>query len=592
MQPAALDPIVPLSVAVAETPGSYALLLGAGVSRDARMPTGGEVLRGALSDLARLETSEGVSPPDDLDAWLERTGRREVTYSHVLEALVPHPDDRRAYLASRLNAGQPGETHRRLAALARDGWVRVFVTTNFDRLLETALREAGLEPVVVSSDDDLTRAPAREHTSAFVLKVHGDLLERTVRNTDAELAALEPGVAAQLAEVLDRYGLLVLGHSGSDPAIRDALTRREPRYGLFWQTRTSLTGQTAELVHKAGGRAIVRDSAAALLRDLDRRLTLYRHHPTGDTPEVIGSEIVRLLRAGDEVGVRELAMAEHEALLRRARELVVTFAADRGSAAALGRSLAPALERSLAAHLPLIRHGSVHFVERARALGEIGSTRLAGSTSTAFGRLGQWIAWWLSYACGAYAVACRNWPAVRALFDVTLDAQHFGRRSLAVTFAGETAELIADQLLREETGDGFYDPPFVLVAQELRASAWLAERYPELVSSADTLPGELERPDEHLADFSLLRTFKAGQLGGQRHHASWTVLGTGAERLANALVADARLRAEVAETVFGLALDEFDASVPVWLREALTEGTMPRGHSASDAAEALRKLET
>lgn len=40
----ALDPIVALSVAIAEAPGSYAVFVGSGVSRDAGVPTGSEVL--------------------------------------------------------------------------------------------------------------------------------------------------------------------------------------------------------------------------------------------------------------------------------------------------------------------------------------------------------------------------------------------------------------------------------------------------------------------------------------------------------------------------------------------------------------------
>lgn len=200
----ALDPIVPLSVALAESPGSYAFFLGSGVSRDAGVPTGGEVLREALRDMQRLDTNEETDSPEDLQAWLERSGRLDLTYSEVLEELLPQPDDRRAYLARLLEGREPGPTHQRLANLAADGWVRVFVTTNFDRLLERALRDVGIEPVVVSDDDDLARAPAREHVDAFVLKVHGDMLQRTIRNTDAELAALDPGVQEQLQEVLDR----------------------------------------------------------------------------------------------------------------------------------------------------------------------------------------------------------------------------------------------------------------------------------------------------------------------------------------------------------------------------------------------------
>jgi hypothetical protein len=585
-----LDPIVPLSVALAESPGSYAFFLGSGVSRDAGLPTGGEVLREALRDLQRLESDATADSREELQAWLQRTGRADASYSTVLEALVPQADDRRAYLSRRLEGREPGPTHRRLVRLAADGWVRVFITTNFDRLLEQALRDVGIEPVVVADDDDLSRAPAREHADCFVLKVHGDMLQRTIRNTDAELAALDPGMQSQLQEVLDRYGVVVLGYSGSDPAVREAFARRPPRYGLYWQARSPLTGPAEELVRRGAGRVIERPTAADFLGDLHRKLELYRAHPAGDTPQVIDAEAIRLLSADDTVALRERCLAEQHTLLSRARDLVAEHQGDPERVADLHRQLAPALERYLASHLALIRHHSPLFDERAHALGQLGSLRLAHNASTVFVYLGQWLAWWMSYACGAYAVAVENFGAVRAIFDTVIDAQHFGRRSLAVTFPGDGGEAAARRVLRERTGREHYDAPFALIAEELRASEWLQSRYPEFVGDLGVTPGTLARPETHMTTFSLLRTIKAGQLGGERHHASWTVYGTGAEHFAERLVDEPAFRDRVAQEVFGVDLDGFDEQAVTWANLALVEGALPAGFNASDATMHLRRL--
>jgi hypothetical protein len=64
----------------------------------------------------------------------------------VLELVAPSQEDRRSYLASLFEGREPGETRRRLAALVKEGLVSVFVTTNFDRLLEQALLEVGVTP--------------------------------------------------------------------------------------------------------------------------------------------------------------------------------------------------------------------------------------------------------------------------------------------------------------------------------------------------------------------------------------------------------------------------------------------------------------
>ena len=91
----ALDPIVSLSVAIAEAPGTYAILVGSGVSRDAGVPTGSEVLWQAVGALYRLENATAETPDrGDLEDWLESTGRGEIDYSGVLEEIAPDPATR------------------------------------------------------------------------------------------------------------------------------------------------------------------------------------------------------------------------------------------------------------------------------------------------------------------------------------------------------------------------------------------------------------------------------------------------------------------------------------------------------------------
>lgn len=310
-----LDPIVSLSVAIAEAPGSYAFFLGSGVSRDAGVPTGGEVFWNAVGELYRLANASETTPDDDvLNAWLRETGRGDLGYSDVLELIAPDPATRRDYLAKHFEGIAPGPTHTRLADLAHRGLVRVFVTTNFDRLLERALQARGIEPVVVTSDGDLAVAPPREHSSCYVLKPHGDYLQDTIRNTPDELAELEPAMTAQLQEVFDRYGIVVLGYSGSDKAISDGLRARRGRYGLYWIARGALAEPAGSLVEAVAGRVVTRPGAAEFLADLDRRLAVFASHPSGQTPLAVHDETVALLRRGDVVGLRELLREEHRAL--------------------------------------------------------------------------------------------------------------------------------------------------------------------------------------------------------------------------------------------------------------------------------------
>ena len=71
----------------------------------------------------------------------------------------------------------------------KDGFIRVIITTNFDRLLENAIREAGIEPTVIKSEDDLAGAVPLAHSRCYVIKLNGDYLDTRIRNTEGELAA-------------------------------------------------------------------------------------------------------------------------------------------------------------------------------------------------------------------------------------------------------------------------------------------------------------------------------------------------------------------------------------------------------------------
>jgi phosphoglycolate phosphatase-like HAD superfamily hydrolase len=267
-----LDPVVSLSAAIAEAPGSYAFVLGSGVSSDAGVPTGQEVFWRAVAELYRTaHAAEEMPGEEELARWLaEISLRAKLTYSEVLEEVAPDAPTRRAYLAKHFAQVEPGPTHELLAQLAERGLVRVFVTTNFDRLLERALQARGIEPLVITSDADVAAAPNREHADCVVLKPHGDYLQENIRNTPAELAGLEPGMTTELQEVVDRYGLVVLGYSGSDEALSNALRRRTGRYGLYWVARAELAAPARGLVEAVGGRLIVRRNASEFLGELER----------------------------------------------------------------------------------------------------------------------------------------------------------------------------------------------------------------------------------------------------------------------------------------------------------------------------------
>jgi NAD-dependent SIR2 family protein deacetylase len=555
-----LDPIVSLAVAIAEKPASFAFLLGSGVSQDAGVPTGGEVFWQAVAELYRLEQVTADTPDDDvLRTWLAESGRADLRYSDVLELVAPDSATRRDYLAKHFEGAEPGATHERLADMAADGLVSVFVTTNFDRLLERALQARGIEPVVVTSDADLVAAPRREHARCWVLKAHGDYLQQTIRNTPAELAELEPEVTRELREVLDRYGVVVLGYSGADEAIASAMRRRRSAYGLYWVARSELVEPARSLVEAVGGRVITRPTASAFVADLQRRLDVFAAQPSGLTPVAVNDQVVALLRKNDRVGLRELLRGERRAF----EETVLGFVEGHhqaGPTAELAREahhvLVPALERRLASLAPLVLHDVAAFAEEADELAELKGRLPVRGGYTFWPELVDWSLWWLSYTLGALTVRERRIDALRPLMQARTTNRYDGIEPLVQSVPGSGGHELATAVMAEDGNQRWLAPAFEALRRDLALSELLRERYPEIVVAE----GE---PLRSLIAFDFIVSIALG-VRDVRAAAHWTMYSDTAAAFARRLHGDARLRTAIAEAL-GVTLAEFDERAPAAL---------------------------
>lgn len=278
-----LDPLDALALTLHHSPGVQALLLGSGISRAAGIPTGWEI----TVDLAsRVGAVEGVREALDWPAWYQERFGRPPHYSEVLDAVASSPAERRsiihAYIEGDAEARQPTDAHRAIARLVASGAIRVILTTNFDRLLEAALREAGVEPTVIASEDAILGATPLPHSRCTVVKLHGDYMDARIRNTEGELDAYSTAMDALLDRILDEYGLVVSGWSGEwDTALRNAILRApNRRYPFYWTSQGTPSPSALDLIRHRQGRQIVAPDADTLfarltgkveaLRELDR----------------------------------------------------------------------------------------------------------------------------------------------------------------------------------------------------------------------------------------------------------------------------------------------------------------------------------
>ena len=200
------------------------------MSRAANIPTVWEITLNLIQKLAVLCEENYESDPE---GWYQDTFETEPDHPELLDQLAKTPTERQQVLrvyweptdTEREDVDkQPSIAHRSIAALAARGLKRITITTHFDRLMETALRDEGIEPTVLTTPNQVQGALPLIHTKCFDFEVHGDCLDTRIRNTRAELDSYPPAFNRFLDRILDEFGLIVCGWSaGWDSALRTAI---------------------------------------------------------------------------------------------------------------------------------------------------------------------------------------------------------------------------------------------------------------------------------------------------------------------------------------------------------------------------------
>ena len=237
-----IDPVHSLSFSIRSSPGVYAVLLGSGISRSAKIPTGWEITLDLVRKLAALSGEDCGSDPEK---WYLEKFSHDPNYSDILNEVAKIATERQQLLRPyweptdeerQEGSKQPTKAHRSLASLVRGDFVKVVVTTNFDRLMELALRDEGMEPTVLGTVDQINGAIPLVHTQCCVFKVHGDYLDPGIRNTRDELDNYPEAVDGLLDRIFDEFGLIVCRWSAEwDGALRGAFMRAQSRrFTTYW----------------------------------------------------------------------------------------------------------------------------------------------------------------------------------------------------------------------------------------------------------------------------------------------------------------------------------------------------------------------
>lgn len=279
-----IDPLVSLAFSLQASKGAYALLIGSGVSRSSGVPTGWEI---TLELVKKVAAASGAEISSTAEEWFHETYGMEPDYSELLNQLCKSPAERQQYLKGFFEPSdeereeglkQPTAAHHAIAELMAGGYIRVVVTTNFDRLLEQALEAKGIVPVVISNADQAKGMLPLVHQKQCLIKVHGDYLDTRIMNTVSELAAYPLEMDRLLDQVFDEFGMILCGWSGEwDPALGSAIKRAPSRrFSSYWAARGDLTGMAQKIATDRGIVSIPIEGADSFFSKLSENLASLR----------------------------------------------------------------------------------------------------------------------------------------------------------------------------------------------------------------------------------------------------------------------------------------------------------------------------
>jgi len=280
------DEVIPVAFAMYHSPRRYALLVGSGISRDAEIPTAYEITDAFIRRIAG-DRLKGNQKPQE---WYEETYKgRSPTFTGLLDELTKSPEDRTAFLREYFEPKdregnpikvEPTPAHRSIARLVKDGIICMIITTNFDPLLEEAIKqETGSAPVVITPESRPERMDvAGDHCR--IVKINGSYPDTSLKLTPADLAEYEADIAVYLDRIFSEYGLIVCGWSSEhDTGLAKILTAdRTRRFAIFWCSR-EIPDKIPEAIRSKLNLSIIGiKSANEFFGDLELKINLISGH--------------------------------------------------------------------------------------------------------------------------------------------------------------------------------------------------------------------------------------------------------------------------------------------------------------------------
>jgi tetratricopeptide (TPR) repeat protein len=221
-----------------DTP-NFALFIGAGASASSGVKTASKMVAEWRRQL--YEQSKSENP---FEEWLQKQDRYEddEEYSILFEKIYDQRSQRRTYIEECVKDAKPSWGYIYLANIIAHNYFNVIFTPNFDDLLnEACFLYADLRPMVCAHDSAVADIRVTSACSK-IIKLHGDFLYDSIKNTVRETETLEKNMRDKFMQFAQEYGLVIVGYGGNDRSIMDILDTllKSGGYfpnGLYWCLR-------------------------------------------------------------------------------------------------------------------------------------------------------------------------------------------------------------------------------------------------------------------------------------------------------------------------------------------------------------------
>ena len=283
---------------------NFALLIGAGASVSSGVKPTCEMIAEW-----RLQLYKQSKSRKSLGKWLKEQDwfQDEEEYSVLFERVYDQRSQRRIYIEECVKDAKPSWGYIYLANIIAHNFFNVIFTPNFDDLLnEACFVYADCRPIVCAHDSavaDIRVTSARPK----IIKLHGDFLYDSIKNTVKETETLEKNMRDKFRQFAREYGLVIIGYGGKDRSIMgilNTLLMSEGHFpnGLYWCKRKGhlVSKQVERLMGRENGYWVETEGFDELMAELHEGLGLTLPDPVRDPYKATTEKLNRFIQARNE----------------------------------------------------------------------------------------------------------------------------------------------------------------------------------------------------------------------------------------------------------------------------------------------------